>query len=200
MNVTILGAGNIGRTMGVKWTKAGHRVVFGTRDTNSANAQALRASLLNTEIDTVANALKNAEIVLISTPYAAVAETVNTNASALAGKVIIDATNKFGSPVVNNLKTILDAVPTARVYRAFNSLGWEVFERANANSIDHFYCGKDDDARPIVEKLIAEIGVRPVWVGGLEAIGIVDALGSLWVTLVFQRGYKRNISLKLMDA
>lgn len=200
MNIAILGAGNIGRTMGVKWAKAGHRVVFGTRDANSAKAQALRASLPNAEIDTVPNALKNTEVVLISMPYAAVAEIVNANADALAGKIIIDATNRFGAPVVNNLRTILDVVPTARVYRAFNSLGWEVFEKASANSIDHFYCGTDDEARPVVEKLIAEIGVRPVWVGGLDAIGIVDAVGSLWVTLVFQRGYQRNIALKLVEA
>ncbi len=200
MNIAILGAGNIGRTMGIKWAKTGHRVVFGTRDANSAKAQALRASLPNAEIETVPHALKDAEVVLISLPFAAVAETVKTNANALAGKIIMDATNSFGAPVVNNLKTILDAVPTARVYRAFNSLGWEVFEQASANSVDHFYCGKDDAARSIVEKLIAEIGVRPVWVGGHETIGIVDALGSLWVTLVFQRGYKRNIALRLSEA
>lgn len=201
MNIAILGVGNIGGTLGKKWTQTGHPVIFGTRDTNSAKAQTLRSAFPSAHIDTVANALKKTEVILLSTPYAVVGEIVRANAEAFANKIVVDATNSFGTPVVNNLKTILDAVPTARVYRAFNSLGWEVFEQAHANThpIDHFYCGQDDDARSVVEKLIAQIGLRPIWVGGNESIGIVDMLGSLWVTLVFQRGYRRNIAFKLVE-
>jgi hypothetical protein len=201
MNIAILGVGNIGGAVGKKWARAEHSVIFGTRDANSAKAQALRQAFPDAKIETVAKSLEHAEVVLIAVPYAAVEATVKANAPALAGKIVIDATNKFGAPVVNNLKTILAAVPTARVYRAFNSLGWELFENPQMNGgvADHFYCGADGDTRAVVEKLIAEVGNRPIWVGGNELIGIVDAVGALWVTLVFQRGHPRGIAFKLLE-
>lgn len=201
MNIAILGVGNIGAAVGKKWAQAGHRVAFGTRDANSAKAQALRKTFPDAKIETVATALAEAQVVLIALPYAAVEETVKANAASLAGKIILDATNKFGAPVVNNLKTILDAVPTAQVYRAFNSLGWELFDNPQVNGAvaDHFYCGPDGETRSTVDKLLAEVGNRPIWVGGSEVIGLVDALGSLWVTLIFQRGYPRGVALKLLE-
>ena len=201
MNIAILGVGNIGGTLGKKWAGAGHTVVFGTRDANSRKAQALRESFPAAKIDMVAKALSDAEVVVIATPYSTVAELVKQNAVAFTGKIVIDTTNNFGAPIVNNLATILASAPTAQVYRAFNSLGWELFANpiVDSKAIDHFYCGPDNDKRPIVEKLIAEIGVHPVWVGGNDAINIVDALGSLWVTLISRRGYPRWMALKIVQ-
>ena len=201
MNIAILGVGNIGGTLGKKWANAGHNVVFGTRDANSRKAQSLRQAMPNAKIDSVANALNGAEMVVIATPHATVADLVKQNAAGLAGKTVIDATNNFGALVVNNLAAIQSAVPTAQVFRAFNSLGWELFAnpQIDGQTIDHFYCGPDNDRRPGVEKLIEEIGVHPIWVGTNDTINIVDALGSLWGTLIFQRGYPRGIALKLLQ-
>ena len=201
MNIAILGVGNIGGTLGKKWAGAGHHVVFGTRDANSRKAQSLRQALPNAKIDTVANALNGAEVVVVAIPHATVAETAKQNAAALAGKIVIDTTNNFGALVVNNLAAIQSAAPTAQIFRAFNSLGWELFANPQIGGqvIDHFYCGPDNDRRPVVDKLIAEIGVHPVWVGTNDVINIVDAIGSLWVTLIFQRGYSRGIALKLLQ-
>lgn len=201
MKIAILGVGNIGGTLGKKWADAGHQVVFGTRDANSRKAQSLRQALPNAKIDTVANALSDAEVVVIATPHATVADLVKQNAVSLAGKTVIDTTNNFGALVVNNLATIQAAIPTAQVFRAFNSLGWELFAnpQIDGQTIDHFYCGPDNDRRPALDKLIAEIGLHPVWVGTNDVINIVDALGSLWVTLIFQCGYPRTIALKLVQ-
>ena len=200
MQIAILGVGNIGATMGKKWANAGHPVVFGARDANSPKAQALRQAFPSAKIDSVDNALVNADVILVATPHSTVAAIAKQHAAAFAGRIVIDATNNFGSPVVNNLAAIQSAAPTAHVFRAFNSLGWEIFAHPiyNGQAVEHFYCGPDDLNRPTVDKLIAEIGVRPVWVGGNEMIHVVDALGSLWVTLVFQRGYPRNLALKLL--
>lgn len=201
MNIAVLGVGNIGGTLGKKWASAGHHVVFGTRDANSRKAQVLRQALPTAKIDTVANSLTGAEMIVVAIPHATVAETVKQNAAAFAGKTVIDTTNNFGALVINNLAAIQAAVPTAQVFRAFNSLGWELFAnpQVGGQTIDHFYCGPDNDRRPVVDKLIEEIGVHPVWVGTNDAVNIVDALGSLWVTLISRRGYPRGIALKLVQ-
>ena len=201
MKITVLGAGNIGRTMGTKWAEAGHEVLFGVRDVGSPKVTALLNGISgNARADSVADALAFGEVVLVAIPYDAVAATVATHAGTLAGKIIIDATNKFGAMVINNLETIRQAVPTAQLFRAFNSLGWEVFANPQFSDVqvDHFYCGPDDENRRLVEQLITEVGVRPVWVGGLDAAPVVDALGTLWVTLAFLQGRGSGIAFKMV--
>ncbi len=200
MNIAILGAGNLGGTLGRQWTAAGHRVVYGVRDPASPKAQALREQDPAAALRTVAGALADAEAVLVATPHAAVAEIARQHAPALAGKLVVDATNAFGAPVVSNVQTLQDAAPTAAVFRAFNSLGWEHFAQPQRDGlqVDLFYCGPDGQPRAVMERLIADVGLRPIWVGGPEVLPVVDALGALWVTLAFRRGLGRGIALKLL--
>ena len=101
---------------------------------------------------------------------------------------------------VSNVDVISAGAPAAQVFRAFNSLGWENFEdsRFGGTEADLFYCGPDDEARPAVEALIEEVGLRPVWVGGPDQVQLVDAVGSLWVTLAFRRGMGCRLAFRLL--
>ena len=152
MNIAILGTGNIGGTLGKKWAAASHLVVFGVRDAKSAKAQSLRESYPHARLATIPQALADADMVLLAVPWSAVPEVMRANADALAGKIVIDATNNFGGPVVNNVQTIAEAAPTASIFRAFNSLGWEVFARPQfgETQVDMFYCGPEGEARTLV--------------------------------------------------
>jgi predicted dinucleotide-binding enzyme len=201
MKIGVLGSGNIGGTLGGKWAKAGHKVVFGVRDVNSPKVQTLLGRVEGkASADAVANGIGFGDVVLFAIPWSAVEATVRANAEALDGKIIIDASNNFGGPVANNVGTISELVPNAKVFRAFNSLGWENFEdpRFGETEADLFYCGPDDEACPLVEALIEDVGLRPVWVGDLDQVQLVDALGSLWVTLAFRRGMGRRLAFKLL--
>ena len=202
MNIAILGAGNIGGALGKKWQQAGHHVVFGVRDPHSPKATATRQSIGDAaEFLSIPEAVDAGEIVLISVPYAAVAALVAENAAGLHGKVIIDATDNFGAMVVNNIHTIASAVPGAEIYRAFNASGWENFANPNysGTTVDLFFCGPDGENRAVMESLIKDVGLRPVYLGGLEMTPVVDALGTLWITLVRNQGYGRGIALKLLQ-
>jgi predicted dinucleotide-binding enzyme len=200
MKISVIGAGNIGRTLGKKWVEAEHKVIWGVRNPFSEKVQRLRSELPEGEIKTITESIQPSEIVLLATPYAAVKDIVQINASDLVEKIIIDSSNNFSSSRINNLATIQEAVPSASIYRAFNSLGWEIFENPKFQDFtaDHFFAGPNGEERLLVEQLITDIGLHPIWVGGPENAYIVDALGSLWVTLVFQRGYKRSTALKLI--
>ena len=125
---------------------------------------------------------------------------MEAHAEALNGKIVIDATNNFGGPVINNVETISNKAPAAQVYRAFNSLGRENFERPQIGEtqVDMFYCGPDVEARPVVEGLIQEIGLRPIWVGDLDVVHVVDSIGLLWVSLVFGQGMDRHLAFKVL--
>jgi predicted dinucleotide-binding enzyme len=148
----------------------------------------------------VGEALSFGEIILLATPWSVVPEIVTASAGALDGKIVIDATNNFGGPVINNLAALHAGAPKARVYRAFNSLGWEVFARPEfgAEQADLFFCGSDGENRVVVESLIADIGLRPIWIGDLDRVGLVDNLGALWVTLAFRQGLGRRLALRAL--
>ncbi len=203
LNIAVLGAGHIGGTIGRKWAEAGHNVSFGVTDPDGPKSQALRAELGDkVTIGSAADALAASDIVLLALPGAAVDQTVGEHAALLDGKVIIDAANKMGTGgPPNSLATLQARTPNARVYRAFNTLGWENFENPVIDGVqaDLFFCGPDGEDRKAVEQLISDVGLRPIWVGGPEEIERVDALVGLWFTLVAGRGYSRRLAFKLLS-
>src|SRR6185437_12782837 len=127
-NIAVLGAGNIGGTLGRKWAGAGNSVTFGVTDPSGKHAQAIRADLGNqATIGTIADALADAEVVVFAIPGPTMAETILANASALADKLVIDAANRMGEQTANSLEDFRRHAPNARYVRAFNTLGWENF-------------------------------------------------------------------------
>ncbi len=113
---------------------------------------------------------------------------------------IIDATNNFGAPFMNNQATFAVQTPHAKAYRAFNSYGWDILENPTYRSVaaDLFYCGPDGEERIKVEKLISDMGLNPVFLGGPDAVDIVDNVLKMRFTLATSRKMGRNIAFKLL--
>ena len=202
MSIAVLGAGNIGRTLGKKWLSAGHRVRFGVNDPAGKNAQALRAELgEQVEVGNTGEALQgDPDVVLISIPGGAVEQVAQTYASQLNGRIIIDAANRMGEDSMHNLAHFQQHSPQASVYRAFNSLGWENFAEPDFAGIqaDLFYCGPGGAAQASVEQLISDVGLRPVYLGGTEQMGLMDSLASLWFALAFGQKKGRRLAFKVL--
>ena len=62
--------------------------------------------------------------------------------------------------------------------------------------VDHFYCGEGDEAQVAVNSLIADVGLNPVYLPGLEHISTLDALTRLWFALAQQ--YGRRVAFKVI--
>jgi predicted dinucleotide-binding enzyme len=201
MNIAILGAGNIGGTLGTQWAKAGHNVQFGVRDSNKSEVQKLIKSLgAKTSASTIAHAIDFGEVVVFAIPGSVMDEIITANANALDGKILIDTANKITSPVMNSQATFNAQTPQAKVYRAFNTLGWENFENPMYGNIpaDLFYCGPDGEPRSQVDGLIKDVGLRPIYLGGPDQAGLVDAVLSLWFTLAVKQKMGRNFAFKVL--
>lgn len=200
MKIAILGAGNIGGTLGKKWIAAGHEVRFGVRDAESPKTKKSLDEAKGAIAVGISEAIAFADVVLVSTPWATVPEIALANAGLLEGKIIFDATNNFAGPIINNIAVLQNAAPTAKIFRAFNSLGWEVFAQPifDGQQAEMFYTGPEGEARVLTHRLIDEIGVKPVWAGENDRVHLVDAIGALWVTMVFQRGWKRRWAFKVL--
>lgn len=197
MKIAIIGAGNIGGTLGKKWSAAGHDVHYGVRNPADSKHDALRPT---GKVESVSQALSSADVVLLSLPGAAVAEFVAQHGAALQGTILIDATNNPRSPVLNNFEHFKPLTNVALV-RAFSTLGWENFAEPEIHGaqIDLFYCGAAS-ARAVMDELIAQIGLRPVFVGDLDTVAIVDEMTRLWFALAFNQGKGRRIAFKLLGA
>ena len=91
MPVAIIGAGAVGATLGQAWLKHGQDVIWGVR--NPADPK--YAALAKERVKAPAEAVKEAEIVVIATPWSATQAAVKSLGS-LAGKIVIDCTNPLG--------------------------------------------------------------------------------------------------------
>lgn len=188
MRIAVIGAGKIGGTIGGKWAQAGHDVVYGLRDPSKRKgAQAID------------RALEGAEVVLLALPGAAVVDFVRSHAVLLDAKIVIDATNNFGAPAINAFPELAAAVPRAELFRAFNNLGWEIHANPVVGGVhaDLFYCGPEGPGRETVERLISDVGQRPIRVGGSDHAATVDGVLRLYASLAPQRG--RRIAFKLIS-
>lgn len=200
VRIAVLGAGNIGGTLGRKWAAAGNHVSFGVRDPQGPKAQAVKADLgERVKIGSVADALAAGDVVLVAVPSGTVDELVQTHAAQFDSKIIIDATNRVGNPIPNSIATFQRHAPHAPVFRAFNIYGWENFANPSYQGAqaDLFYTGPDGEARQTVEHLIEAIGLHPLRVGDNDKAGLVDALLPLWFTLS-QQGRGRHFAFKML--
>src|SRR5580693_2288518 len=90
MRIAVIGKGNIGGTLGSKWHAAGHEVVYGARG-------GLGEGPGGAPVRSIGDALEDADVVLLAIPGQVVPDVVNEQGAALAGKIVIDAVNRFGA-------------------------------------------------------------------------------------------------------
>lgn len=217
LRLTILGAGKVGGTLGRKWVKAGHTVAFGVTNPASERAESLRQELGNqVSIGSPAEALADCDVVLLAVPGNVVEEVIATYAHLLDHKIILDAANKYrnGSnrnyanhnpqwhePELNSLSFIQAHAPHAHAYRAFNSYSIHPFVDPIYQGVqaDLFYCGPKGSEQAIVEQLIAEIGLRPIYLGESGMVEVVDEVIRLWAALtLFQDMGMNHVALKVL--
>ena len=92
LKIGVIGAGNIGGTIGGFWVKAGHPVMFSSRHPEELKPLTDRLGPL-AKAGTVAEALAFGDAILLAVPYKAVPQLAKDYAPQFAGKVVLDAGN-----------------------------------------------------------------------------------------------------------
>jgi predicted dinucleotide-binding enzyme len=197
--IAVLGAGNIGATLAHKWAGAGHRVTLASRNPDAPALRDLAAGMGATTATHV-DAVSRADVVVVALPGEAVAAVAAALGPTLDGKVVVDASNNLGASELNSIATIARHAPGAMCARAFNSLGWENFADPDfdGTQADLLWCGPDGDAGSLVERLIGDVGLRPVRVGDLDQLPAVDMLANLWFALALGQGLGRHLAFKVL--
>lgn len=200
MNVAVIGAGNIGGTLGRAFARAGHEVTFGVRDPADSGAAAAVGDS-GARAARVAGSLVGAEVVVLALPGTVVEAFLREHAAALESLLIIDATNRIGGPgPAHSRDSILAAVPTARYARAFNCVGWEnLAEPQFGDTAADLFFSADEADRPLVEALIQAVGLRPAYVGANQH-DVVDGVLRLWFALAVGQNRGRRLAFRVLDA
>lgn len=208
MKIAIIGAGNVGGTLGKAWAAKGHDIIFGVRDPQAAKVQeVVKATGGRTRATTVKDAAAQAEVVLLATPWGATQDAIKA-AGPLAGKVVIDATNPL-KPDFSGLalgyttsagEEVARWAPGAKVVKAFNSIGAQHMAnpRFGGQSASMFICGDDATAKKTVAGLAEALGFDPVDAGPLTQARLLEPLAMLWISLAYAYGHGVDIAFKLL--
>src|SRR5688500_6892537 len=125
MKIAVLGAGNVGGSMGRALAACGHEVTLGVRDPNSEKArQAVKDGPEGLRLATIPESLEGAEVVALTVPWPAAGELLES-VEDWGGRVIIDATNRFGASERSAGEDAARLAHGARVVKAFNTIGAE---------------------------------------------------------------------------
>jgi predicted dinucleotide-binding enzyme len=138
-------------------------------------------------------------VVVIALPWGAV-ETAVKAIPNWSGKIVLDATNRFGSTSPRAaVEELTGWIAGAHVVKAFNTTGYNIM--ANPKFGDEqasmFYAGDDAHAKAVAKSFIETLGFEAVDCGPLSNARLLESLAALWVTLA-RGGYGREIAFRLM--
>ena len=188
MNITVIGAGNMGSAFVKQLSRAGHKIVVAARSLEKAEAVA--AANPGSTASSLAKAAEQAEVIVLATGYSDAVAALKS-AGDLDGKVVIDITNPLTADFMgltighasSAAEEIAKAVPEAKVVKAFNTVFAQVLAEGAAFGNGHFvpvyFAGDDAAAKTTVSTLIESIGFAPVDAGPLKNARYLEPLAGL---------------------
>jgi 8-hydroxy-5-deazaflavin:NADPH oxidoreductase len=207
MKIAIIGAGSVGGTLGRRWAELGHSVCFGVRNVGDADAKALVGAINgDARLASSRDAAKDAEVVVLATPYAANAAAV-TAAGDLSGKILIDVANPIGSNFSlavgfnsSGAEEVAKVAPRAKVYKAMNQVGFEVMADSSfaAGRPVMFVAGDDAAGKKVVLELVSSLGFEAIDAGELAIARLLEPYGMLWIHLMARRNQGRNFAFSVL--
>jgi predicted dinucleotide-binding enzyme len=208
MRIGVIGAGNVGGTLGRVWAEKDHDVMFGVPNPTSPKTQdLLKAIVGKVRAGSVAEAAAHGEVVVIATPWPATQDAVR-KAGDLSGKVILDCTNPLKEDLsgltvghtTSGGEQVAAWASSKRVVKIFNTTGFENMARPSygGTRITMFYAGDDAGAKRVAAQLAQEIGFDPVDAGPLANARVLEPLCFLWVYLAVKQGQGTGIAFQLL--
>lgn len=176
--IGIIGAGQIGGTLGEHWLKAGHEVLLSSRHPERLRPLADRLGP-RARVGTPREAAAFGEVVLVSVPYGALPQVGRDYAEELRGKIVLDPANPFphrDGPVAEEARrkgaaaVSLAHLGRVRLVRAFNTIPASVLRTEAHRAGERIavpLASDDREALEVAARLVRDAGFEPVVVGPL---------------------------------
>ncbi len=207
--VTIIGTGNMARSVAVRALAGGYRVQL--LGHSNEKAQQLAADLGSDAVMAGASGDPiDGDLVVLALWYDAALPVVQQYGDALAGKTIVDITNPVDVSTFDGLVTpagssaaeeIAKAAPAgANVVKAFNTTfaGTLVPGQVAGQQLDVLVAADDAEAKQAVLALVEAAGLRGIDAGPLRRARELEALGFLHMTVQESLGTNYASTVKLL--
>jgi len=203
LTVAVLGGtGKQGKGLAYRWAKAGYRVLIGSRTSEKAVHIASEIMELlegSSSVVGVTNleAAQQADIVVITVPYDAHKDTLESVKDALKGKILIDVTVPLGKPknkvqlpsggsATLEAKAILGE--DVQVVAAFQNISPEYFISDKNVDCEVLVTGSSKAARLEVIKLVEAAGFIGWDAGPIENSVVIEGMTSILININKQYG------------
>jgi NADPH-dependent F420 reductase len=191
------GTGDLGTGLAIRWAKAGHKIIIGSRTLEKA--QTAVANLHKISPDTPAEAMENAdaaaagEIVVLTVPAEHQLSTLDGVKSSLAGKILIDVTVPLVPPKVGTVQLPPEGSAGKRaqdllgdevmVVTAFQNIAAHLLQTDVHIECDVLVAGNKKAARDKVIDLAGQAGMNGFHAGPIENSAAAEALTSILIQI-----------------
>ncbi|WP_341677549.1 NAD(P)-binding domain-containing protein [Niveibacterium sp. SC-1] len=192
--VAILGNGVVGVALAKGFVARGNAVVFGTRDAQGEKTQQALREVPGARASNYLAAAREADLAVIALPWDGLVQTLEPLGEALAGKLVIDASNPLeysgGAPQLAIGHTdsagerVQRLLPQARVVKTFNCVtaSHMVDPQLPGGEPDMFIAGEDAAAKAEAAAWLKAFGWRSaIDLGGIAESRLLEALAMLWI-------------------
>ena len=185
MQIAIIGAGNVGRALATSLTRAGHDVTVSAAHPENARQAAAQSGA--TAATTNLEAVSAADLVVLAVPASAFDTLASEFGSQVAGKVLVDVSNRptpnADGPATSIAEELQTKIPGAKVIKAFNTAFASRQAQPQVGGIapDGFVAGDDATAKQTVLDVVESLGFRPVDAGSLAAARTLE--GMAWLNI-----------------
>ena len=213
MNVTIIGAGNMGRGIGTRAAAGGHSVTFVDANPDVAEqaaADVKKAAKNGTKVSTSSlGDVQLGDVVVLAVWYGVNIDLAKQLGNRLAGKVVVDIANPLNS-TYDGLATAPDSssaedlakvvAPGAKVVKAFNTTyaGTLVAGQVDGRPLDVFIAGDDAQAKEKVAQLVKDGGMRPIDTGALSRARQIEGMQLLHIVTQSTLGTNWASAIKIL--
>ncbi|MBP8864002.1 MAG: NADPH-dependent F420 reductase [Anaerolineae bacterium] len=190
------GTGNEGPGLALRWAKAGHKVIIGSRQAEKGErvAAEINARLGAALVVGMTNedAVRACDVAALTVPYAAQNPLLESLKDALQGKVLINVTVAMQPPKVARVyippegsaceqaQALLG--PGVQVVAAFQNVGAHNLEDPEIPlNCDVLVCGDSKEAKAIAIGLAEDLGTRGIDAGPLVNAKVVEGLTSVLI-------------------
>ena len=215
LTIAVLGGtGKEGKGLAYRWAKAGYRVLIGSRSSEKAVTTASEIMQLLEGSSSVVGttnleAAGQADIVVVTVPYSAHRETLESVKDALKGKLLVDTTVPLMPPKVSKVHVPAagSAAQEAReivgddveVVAAFQNVSHKHLLEEEEVDCDVLVTGTSKTARSEVLKLVEAAGLTGWDAGAIENSIVVEGLTSVLININKQYGSK-HAGIKITGA
>ena len=209
MNITILGAGNMGSALAKQLARAGHQVRITSRE--PAKARAVADAVSGSTVVAAKDAVTGSDVVIVATGFADAVPALRSLGS-LAGKIVIDITNPLTPDYMgltvgfssSAAEEIAKALPDAEVVKAFNTVFAQVLANGPASAgsqvVPVYFASDSERAKQTAKALIESIGFKAVDAGGLKNARYLEPLAGLNIYFGYGAGQGTGIAPTWMKA